>query len=207
MKLFGKKKLSIIIMAIIVGLGFTAYRLYEKAGTFGQTQLMALVGTTIIAIIITIISYNHKLKTQKNIVSDNQYEKFSVISKVVLIILIINGCYELSTINYNNDYENKRQIDSKNWTNKDKRTLIETCLRDSKAKESENYNIVLDYCICSTQSVTSAISYESYMNNLEKSQEDQLKIIMPLIQNCRDEMNRRLDSANHLELTMPKKAL
>ncbi len=55
MKLYDKKRIAIIIFSIIGGLAFATYLLYDQRGTIGQTEIIALTLTAIIAIVISVI--------------------------------------------------------------------------------------------------------------------------------------------------------
>jgi len=55
MKLYYKKRIAFIIFSVIIGLAFATYILYEQRGTIGQTEIIALILTAIIAIVISVI--------------------------------------------------------------------------------------------------------------------------------------------------------
>lgn len=55
MKLYDKKRIALIIFSIFGGLAIATYLLYEKRGTIGQTEIIALTFTVIIAIVISVI--------------------------------------------------------------------------------------------------------------------------------------------------------
>jgi hypothetical protein len=55
MKLYDNRRIGLIIIAIICGLGFTTYLFYEQLGKIGQTEILILSLTTAIAIIISVL--------------------------------------------------------------------------------------------------------------------------------------------------------
>jgi hypothetical protein len=50
-----KKRIVLIIFSIISGLAFAAFLLYDQRGTIGQTEIIALSVTAVIAITISLI--------------------------------------------------------------------------------------------------------------------------------------------------------
>jgi len=55
MKLYDNKRITLIIFSIIGGIAFAAFLLYDQRGTIGQTEIVALSLTAIIAIVISVI--------------------------------------------------------------------------------------------------------------------------------------------------------
>jgi len=55
MKLYDNKRIALIIFSIIGGLAFDTFLLYDQSGTIGQTEIIALTLTDIIAIVISVI--------------------------------------------------------------------------------------------------------------------------------------------------------
>jgi hypothetical protein len=49
------KRIAVIIFSIIGGLAFTAFALYNQSGKIGQTEVISLALTAIIAVVISII--------------------------------------------------------------------------------------------------------------------------------------------------------
>ncbi len=55
MKLYDNKRITLIIFSIIGGLAFSAFLLYDQSGKIGQTEIIALTLTVVIAVVISVI--------------------------------------------------------------------------------------------------------------------------------------------------------
>ena len=55
MKLFDKKRIVFILIAMLLGLVFSAFLLYEQFGKFGKTEIFILLITALIAATILLI--------------------------------------------------------------------------------------------------------------------------------------------------------
>ncbi|MBK8735825.1 MAG: hypothetical protein KBF69_02775 [Saprospiraceae bacterium] len=55
MKLYDNKRITLIIFSIIGGLAFAAFLLYDQSGKIGQTEIIALTLTAVIAVVISVI--------------------------------------------------------------------------------------------------------------------------------------------------------
>ncbi len=99
------------------------------------------------------------------------------------LILIGNGLYDLA-----NSESGRYSIGDNHWTAERKKILIETCLREVSTMADKYPEIMKTYCECSVERVTERQTYSEYVDNLKKSQDEQLKIIMPIIKDCYDIM-------------------
>ena len=69
-------------------------------------------------------------------------------------------------------------------------------MRDAKTTATNYPKITLPYCECSMTNIMNNMTYDEYVKSLEKPQSEQMKIIVPLIQNCIEELRQRIDSAD-----------
>lgn len=107
------------------------------------------------------------------------------------LILIGNGLYDLA-----NPGSGRYNIGNDHWTADKKKTLVETCLRDASTTAEKHPEIMKTYCECSVQKVTEKQKYSEYIDNLKKPQDEQMKIIMPIIKDCYDIMRTQIGIEN-----------
>jgi hypothetical protein len=107
------------------------------------------------------------------------------------LIIIGNGLYDILNSN-----SGRYDIGSNHWTANNKKIMVETCLRDASTTADKYPEIMKTYCECSTEKITEKQKYSEYIDNLKKPQDEQLKIIMPIIKDCYDIMRTQIAIKN-----------
>ena len=158
---------------------------------FGLTSLLG--GLYLFLLSFRIYKPKHKTENQNE--RYDWLEKFGTLTKICSVILILNGSYDLIKRDPDRyrigSSNNKRQ-----WTAEDKRILIQNCMRDARTTATNYPQITLDYCECSMTKIMDSMSYDEYVKSLGKSQEEQMKIIVPIIKDCINELRQEIDSAD-----------
>jgi hypothetical protein len=119
------------------------------------------------------------------------HEKFGTFLKIASFLLIINGAYDL--IANNQDRYRIGNTEKTEWAEWDRQELIERCVREAGTTANIYPAITREYCECSIDKIMTTMSYMEYVENSEKPTDEQLSEIMPLIQSCTDELNRRIE--------------
>jgi hypothetical protein len=140
--------------------------------------------------------YRPKHKTNEQIQRyDKWLKKFGTLTKICSIILILNGSYDLIKQDPER-YKIGLFSKGRQWTEEDRKILIQNCMRDAKTTAIEYPEITLKYCKCSMTKIMDSMSYDEYVKSLEKPQDEQMKIIVPIIQNCIDKLRKGIDSVD-----------
>lgn len=108
--------------------------------------------------------------------------------KVISVVLIISGVYDLVTRN-NKRYEFSDSLRTE-WTSDYKRTLISTCMRDTKETSIKYPKSTRNYCKCSTNEIMKKMTYSDYISNLKRPKKEQFSKIVPIIQSCIDKLQK-----------------
>ncbi len=116
-------------------------------------------------------------------------------NKNLFYILILNGSYDLIKRDPER-YKIGLFSKGRQWTEEDRKILIQNCMRDAKTTAIEHPEITLNYCKCSMTKIMDSMSYDEYVKSLEKPQDEQMKIIVPIIQSCIDELRKGIDSVD-----------
>jgi len=136
----------------------------------------------------------HKTEEQKERY-ERTLEKFGTLLKVCSIILILKGCYNL--INTDPDrYKVGDKNSNSEWTFEDRTILIKNCMRDAAPTAKKYPQITKEYCTCSMDKIMKAMTKDQYEKSLSKPQEEQIKEVLPLFQDCVDELRQRIDSVD-----------
>jgi ATP-dependent Lon protease len=140
--------------------------------------------------------YRPKHKTQEQELKfENWLTKFGTISKVCSIILILNGGYDL-IVRDSDRYRINHAKKIHKWTIEDKEILIKNCIRDSKTTGIKYPHLIKEYCECSTINIMESMTNEEYLQSIEKTQREQMNNIMPIIQDCLNNLKHKIDSVN-----------
>ena len=162
-----------------------------------MTQILPYVfGTFSLFIGIYIFSLTFKLNNSNHkTIEDNKkekkwYVKYRGIMILISILLIANGAYDLIL----GDPERYRIGSPKKtlWEKEDKDLMVQNCMRDANSTATKYPIITRGYCNCSTEEITKKMSYQEYVNSLEMTVNERLKIIMPLIQDCVARLNQKI---------------
>lgn len=126
---------------------------------------------------------------------DNWLTKYGTLIKVISVILILKGSYDLlspnpdryTVGNVKKDYE---------WTTEDRDILIKNCMRDAGPTATNYPQITKEYCDCSMDKIMKAMTKDQYEKSLSKPQAEQIKEVLPIFQDCVDELKQRIDSVD-----------
>lgn len=154
------------------------------------------ISTLVAGIYIFLLSFGiYKPKNTEN--KESVIEKYGTIFKIISIIMILRGGYNL--LNPDSDRYKISQNDIDNnveWTSESRNILIEKCLKDS-GEMAENYpSIMKEYAECTTDVLMSKYNQKEYLEISNKSFDEQKSILLPLVKDCLTEMNRKVDSVD-----------
>ena len=119
----------------------------------------------------------------------NFREKFETLMKVCSIILILNGAYDL-IIRDSEKYQlgfSERTV----WNDSDREHLINCCLQEVLKTKSNYPELSKQFCACSVDNIMSKISYTEHLRRLEKTPEEQDRLVAPLLQECLNEFREQ----------------
>lgn len=122
-------------------------------------------------------------------------EKYGTLMKICSIALLLNGSYDL-IMRDPERYSIGNGSSNTEWTPQYRATFIKNCIKDAGQTAATHPQITKEYCICSLNSITTAMTKDQYVKSLAKTQEEQLKEILPIIQGCLNELKQRIDSVN-----------
>ena len=157
---------------------------------FGLTSF--LIGLYLFLFSFRLYKPKHKTDEQKERY-EKSLEKFGTLMKVCSVILILKGSYDL--INPDPD---RYRVGNRNseWTAEDRAILIKNCMRDAGPTAANYPQITKQYCDCSMDKIMKAMTKDQYEKSLLKPQEEQIKEVLPLFQDCVDELKQRIDSVD-----------
>ncbi|MCD8529151.1 MAG: hypothetical protein LRY27_04160 [Chitinophagales bacterium] len=160
---------------------------------FGVTSL--LLGLYLFLFSFRFYNPKHKTEEQKERY-EKTLEKFGTIMKVCSVILVLKGAYDLINPDPNR-YKIGNANSNSEWTLEDRTILVENCLRDAGPTTTNYPQITEEYCNCSMDKIMNAITKDEYEKTLSKSQEEQIKELLPIFQVCLDELKQRIDSVKN----------
>ena len=159
---------------------------------FGLTSF--LIGLYLFLFSFRLYKPKHKRDEQKE-----RYEKtlgkFGTLMKICSVILILNGSYDLITCD-SGGYRVGDGNRNSEWTSEDRAILIKNCMRDAGPTATNYPQITKEYCECSIDKIMKAMTKDQYKKSLTKPQEEQIKEVLPLFQDCVDELEQRIDSVD-----------
>ena len=159
---------------------------------FGLTSFLG--GLYLLLLSFRLYKPKHKTEEQKERY-EKSLEKFGTLMKICSVILILNGSYELikrDPDRYRVGSENRNS----EWTSEDRAILIKNCIRDAGPTATNYPQITKEYCDCSMDKIMKAMTKDQYEKSLSKPQEEQIKEVLPLFQDCVDELKHRIDSVD-----------
>ena len=138
--------------------------------------------------------YKPKYKNeQQKIKIDNLHAKYGTILKIISVVLILRGGYTL--LNPTPDRYKMGSIkEMSRWTSDARNILITNCNRDAGPKAKIYPIETNEYCECSTDKIMEAFTQKEYEVILQRPQEEQLKLLLPVFQDCLTELRKRTDS-------------
>ena len=150
------------------------------------------ISTLVIGIYIFLLTFGiYKPKNTENKV--NIIGKYGTLFKIISIIMILRGSYNLITANPDR-YKISQNNYPVEWTSESKDILIKNCLRDSGPMAEKYPTIMTEYAECTTEKIMSKFNQKEYLEITDKPFDEQKTILIPLVKNCLTEMNRKVDS-------------
>lgn len=83
---------------------------------------------------------------------------------------------------------------SAGWPQNEKDKYIQECLMGLDSTAIKYPDLAKEYCECSMETIMNSMNYEQYNDIFKRPEEEQLKILEPLIQNCLDRLIFKIDS-------------
>jgi len=159
---------------------------------FGLTSLFG-------GVYMFLLSFRFYKPKHKNQEEKKRYEdwlkKFGKFMKICSVVLILNGSYILIKGN-----SNMFRIVNENsdWTLEERTYFIQECMREMNA--TKDYpQITEDYCTCSADQIIKTMTRSQYFElNNTKTQEEQINVLTPILQECANEYKQRIDSVNNI---------
>lgn len=159
---------------------------------FGSTSF--LIGLYLFLFSFKLYKPKHKTDEQKERYQ-KWIEKYGTIMKICSVILILKGSYDL--IRHDPErYRIGNTNSNSEWTSEHRKILIKNCIRDAGPTAINYPQITKDYCNCSMDKIMKAMTLGQYEKNLSKPQAEQMKEILPIIQDCVDELRQLIDSTD-----------
>lgn len=159
---------------------------------FGLTSF--LIGLYLFLFSFRLYEPKHKTDEQKERY-EKTLEKFGTLMKICSVIIILNGSYDLITRDPDR-YRVGNGNRNSEWTSEDRAILIKNCMRDAGPTATNYPQITKEYCECSMDKIMKAMTKDQYEKSLSKPQEEQIKEVLPLFQDCVDELEQRIDSVD-----------
>ncbi|RTY85448.1 hypothetical protein [Flavobacterium sp. GT3R68] len=155
------------------------------------------ISTLLLGIYLFLISfgiYNPKNRTTEQIKKSESFqEKYGIFMKIISVILILRGGYNLLNANPERYAINSSKKESV-WSETAKDSLNKYCLIGMGKQGLEFEKINFDYCNCTSEKIMKTYSQEEYENIIKRSQEEQYKIFSELVKECKDKLNQKIDS-------------
>lgn len=114
----------------------------------------------------------------------------------IIVIIIVFAGYQVFT--GLRDITNKESI---NWTEEDRTTLIEKCIKETGNNGILYPEIAREYCECSHELLLSKFTKSEYLELINKPTEEQIEISKPIFQNCLTTYENKLNSQESDEWT------
>ena len=125
--------------------------------------------------------------------SEDKSENMKLMMKVISVILILKGCYNLLNLNSDTYKTNSSKVKTE-WSENSKDSLNKYCLV-GKGEIPEKYaKIMSEYCNCTSEKIMENKTQEEYEIIIKKSADEQLKIFSELVKDCKVELQKKRDS-------------
>lgn len=119
------------------------------------------------------------MSESKNISTSKKIQTWLVLT----IIIAVCGYNVFNFIKEKKEKEAKEAV----WTQKDYNDLVQRCVQDTGDRGKEFPEITMEYCECSTKSITSAITKKEYLFLVQQPFDVQSTKLTPLFKNCLDD--------------------
>jgi hypothetical protein len=89
----------------------------------------------------------------------------------------------------------KSRREQEQWTSEDRTLLINKCINETGAKGTKYPEFTREYCECSHDKILAKFTKPEYLALIKKSTEDQVKISLPIFQDCLTEYQNAMKHA------------
>jgi hypothetical protein len=132
----------------------------------------------------------YKPKTSEE--TEEKSENMKLIMKVISIILILKGCYNLLNLDSDTYKINSAKVETE-WNVTAKDSLNKYCLIGMGNQPEKYSEINLEYCNCTTEKIMGNYTQEEYETLIKKPVEEQMKIFTKLLKDCKTELQKKID--------------
>ena len=113
----------------------------------------------------------------------------------IIVLIILSSGYGIFTGIKDLRQSQIEQIERDKWTEADKKTLVDNCIRDSKDMAVKYPDLTRIYCDCSIDRILSRFTKNEYIGTIDKSIGEQKKILLPVFQECLTEYQNKIKEA------------
>lgn len=132
----------------------------------------------------------YKPKTSEE--TEEKSENMKLLMKVISVILILKGCYNLLNLDADTYKINSTKVKTE-WSETAKDSLNKYCLI-GMGKQQENYSkINIEYCNCTTEKIMKSYTQEEYETLIKKPVDEQIQIFTELLKDCKTDLQKKID--------------
>ncbi|HAL82242.1 MAG TPA: hypothetical protein DCO83_08400 [Mucilaginibacter sp.] len=201
MKLDYNKRVGIIIIAILLGLLFAVYILYQPIEASIYNYLPFIFGSGfflggLYSFLLSFKIYKPKYKTEEQQVTvDELLKKRGKLWKVGSIFMILYGLYNLIWHDPNM-YRLNSRVENSRWTDKDKAKLLKIYITGLSSKDKKHPQLIVDYCTCSVDMIMKKMTRQQYIDDFALPKDEQNNIFVHIVKDCATIYQRRVDSVD-----------
>lgn len=133
----------------------------------------------------------YKPKTSEE--TEEKSENMKLMMKVISIILILKGGYNLLNLDSDTYRINSKEAETE-WSETAKDSLNKYCLIGMSEQPKENSKINFDYCNCTSEKIMKTYTQTEYEKIIKKPVDEQFKVFSELVKDCKAELQRKIDS-------------
>ncbi len=133
----------------------------------------------------------YKPKTSEQ--TKEKSESIKVIMKVISIILILKGCYNLLNLDSDTYKTNSTKLKTE-WSLTAKDSLNKYCLIGMGEQPEKYSKINFEYCECTTLKIMESYTQEEYETLIKKPVEEQMQIFTELLKDCQKDLQKKKNS-------------
>lgn len=113
----------------------------------------------------------------------------SIWLKILAIACFVSGLYTL-IFSKPNDY----RLSNDRWEAGDREILMNKCLQETHEMAEKHPEIMNEYCECGVDAEMNHFSKPEYLELIKKTNEERVKVELPVFKHCLDEMQKKLHS-------------
>lgn len=132
----------------------------------------------------------YKPKTSEQ--TEEKSENMKVIMKVISVILILKGCYNLLNLDSDTYKTNSTKLKTE-WSETAKDSLNKYCLIGMGEQPEKYSKINFEYCDCTTEKIMKSYTQEEYETIIKKPVEEQMQIFSELLKDCKADLQKKID--------------